>query len=154
MRLARPVRFGALAAAAGLLSLGLAGCFGGGGGPAPQCSASILDSFEDAGPGGAVSTEFPAPELLSGGGIYCWLAFESNGEVGGIAFFEGANGEKVAIERLEANGFSESALLPTFYEKGDLIAGVTPSDGALTAGEGVPAELVGKEIAILFVGSQ
>ena len=145
-------RRGALAAAAGLLALGLSGCVGGG--AAPQCSQGILDSFDESGASGTVVNEFPAPELLNGGGIYCWVAVESDGSIGGVAFFEGANGDEVAVARLEANGFTESELLPSFYEKGDLIAGVTPSDGALSADDGVPAELVGKELAILFVGTQ
>ena len=152
MGTSRITRLGALAGIAGLLTLGLSGCFGGG--AAPQCSAGIVDSFEESGTAGTVTSEFPAPELLVGGGIYCWLAIESEGSVGGIAFFEGANGDEVATARLEANGFTASELLPSFYEKGDLIAGVTPSEGALSADDGVPAELVGKELAILFVGAQ
>ncbi len=148
----RFARLVALATTAGLLTVGLSGCFGGG--AAPQCSTGIIDSFQESGTSGEIVDDFPAPELLSGGGIYCWLAIESEGTVAGIAFFEGANGDEVAIDRLEANGFTESELLPTFYEKDDLLAGVTPSQGALQADDGVPAELVGKELAVLYVGSQ
>lgn len=151
MRFSRSARLGALATVAALASLGLAGCFGGG--AAPQCSTEIIESFEESGSGATVVAEFPAPELLVGGGIYCWIAFEGGDEVGGIAFFEGENGDEVAIERLTATGFTESELLPGFYEKGDLIASVGPSEGVIEEGQGAPDELVGKELALLFIGS-
>lgn len=148
MRTIRLARRGALAATTGLLALGITGCVAGG--PvAPQCSAEILETFEAS---GTISSEFPAPELLSGGGIYCWVGIDSNGELGGLAFFEGADSAEVATDRLQDNGFVPSTMLPSFYEKGDLIAGLTPTNGPMKEGNGVPAELVGKDITILFVG--
>lgn len=146
-------RLGALVVTAGLLAVGISGCVGGN--AAPQCSAEISESFQESiSVSGAATSEFPAPELLSGGGVYCWAAVESGGTVLGFALFEGANGDEVAIDRLEANGFTQSEQLPSSYERDELIADVQPSNGEVPADSGAPTELVGKEIAILFVGTQ
>lgn len=148
----RPARGLALLGGAALLAAGLSGCVPGA--PAPECSEEVQQGLASAST--TIIHEFPAPELLVGGGILCWVAFQGEGEAGtaGLAFFEGADGDDAAIARLEGNGFETDPMLPEYYRKGDLFAAVTPSDGPLQAEDEPPAEFVGKELAILYVGPQ